>query len=255
MMKKVAIIGYGRFGELLARLCANEFDVCIVESDLKRAKGATRAGYKCVTMEYAKNVDYIFLAVPISEIEKILIELSPLVNSRQVVIDTCSVKVHPVKLMKKYLKTAQILGTHPMFGPDSAKKGLKGLQIAICPINIKSENLQSIKDFWANKDVTVIETTPEDHDKDAAYSLAFTHTIAKIIVGTNIPDVRLTTRSFNDITEIALLTAKDTDQLFHDMLFYNPYFSEMKKKLEDSVDKTYSVLDAIETEQFSEQKQ
>lgn len=251
MMKKVAIIGYGRFGELLARLCANEFDVYIVESDLKRAERAARTGYSCVTLEYTKNVDYIFLAVPISEIENLLIKLSPLMNSQQVVIDMCSVKVHPVKLMRKYLKTAQILGTHPMFGPDSAKKGLKGLQIAICPINIDPVNLQTIKDFWTNKDVAVIETTPEDHDKDAAYSLAFTHTIAKIIVGTNIPDVRFTTRSFNDITEIATLTAKDTDQLFHDMLFYNPYFSEMKTKLEESIKSVSSKLNEIEDSQLA----
>lgn len=248
-MKKVGIIGFGRFGELLAHLCATEFDVHIVESDTIKTNGAANAGYKCIDFNDLKNVDYIFLAVPISAIENILIQLAPLVSEQQVVIDICSVKVHPVNLMKKYLKSSQILGTHPMFGPDSAKKGLHGLQIAICPIAIEPKNLKIIKDFWVSKGIIAIETTPENHDKDAAYSLAFTHTIAKIIVGMNMPDIKFKTRSFNDITEIASLTARDTDQLFHDILFYNSYFPHMKKDLEESFKKTYSLLNSIEAEQ------
>ncbi len=38
------------------------------------------------------------------------------------VMDTCSVKTHPVGLMERMLPaTISILGTHPMFGPDSAR--------------------------------------------------------------------------------------------------------------------------------------
>lgn len=50
-MKKVAIIGYGRFGELLATLCKNYFDVHIVESDPARQEAAKKSGFQLLAFE------------------------------------------------------------------------------------------------------------------------------------------------------------------------------------------------------------
>lgn len=248
-MKKAAIIGFGRFGELLAKLSSSTFDVTIIEGSSERAQIAQEQGYGVEPFDSAAKSDFIFLAVPISEIEPTLIKLAPLLNENHVVIDLCSVKVYPTNLMQKYLINTQIVGTHPMFGPDSAKKGLNGLQVAICPVNVKPENLKLLKEFWSAQGTSVIETTPEEHDKDAVYSQAFTYSIAKIILSMNLPEVTFKTRSFNALTEVARLSANDTEQLFHDMLFYNPYFSEMKAELEISIAKTVTVLTKIEAEQ------
>lgn len=250
-MKKIGIIGFGRFGELLARLNADIFDIRIIESDPHRSEAARAAGYAAMSLDAIGEVDYIFLAVPISQIEDVLVRLSPLVHERQVVIDLCSVKVYPAQLMQKHISHAQILATHPMFGPDSASKGLEGLQVAFCPIRVDDANVQVIKNLWERHGVVVVETTPEAHDKDSVYSQAFTYSIAKVILNMNLPDITFTTRSFNDITEVAALSAKDTKQLFHDMLFYNPYFSHMKAELESSFEKTRVILDEIEAEQHS----
>jgi prephenate dehydrogenase len=247
-MKKAVVIGFGRFGELLAKLGSSTFDISIVESNPVRARVAREQGYVIEPIDSAVNSDFIFLTVPISKIEPILIKLAPLVNNSHVVIDLCSVKVYPVDLMKKYLSSAQILGTHPMFGPDSAKKDLDGLQIAICPVNITPENLKHIKEFWIAQGVSVIETSPEDHDKDAVYSQAFTYLLAKVILNMNLPEVTFKTRSFDALVEVARLSANDSEQLFHDILFYNPYFSKMKAELEASIAKTNNVLNQIESE-------
>ena len=65
----------------------------------------------------------------------------------------------------------------------------------------------------------------------------------------HLADVKLTTRSFNDITDVARLSANDSDQLFHDMLFYNPYFQTMKQDLIASIGLTMDKLSQIEEEQ------
>lgn len=247
-MKKIGIVGFGRFGELLARLSAGVFDVHIVESNPQH-KSTAAENYTVIPFESLIDMDYIYLAVPISKIEDVLMQLAPIVTENQVVIDLCSVKVYPVQLMKKYLHHVQILGSHPLFGPDSAKKGLQGLQVAICPINISDDNLQILTDFWTNQGVVILQTTPEDHDKDSVYSQAFTYAVARIINNMQLPDITFTTRSYKAITEVANLSANDTDQLFHDMFFYNPYFRQMKAQLEQSITTTDIILNEIEAEQ------
>ena len=250
-MKKIGIVGYGRFGALLADLYKEIFVVNIVETNPISVQKAQDDGFSVISFDGLTNVDYIFLAVPISNIENTLIKLAPIVNKNQVVIDLCSVKVHPARLMQKYLKPAQLLATHPMFGPDSAKKGLSGLQVAFCPLSINQDNLDILTKAWEDLGVVVIATTPEEHDQETVYSLAFTHTNARVIINMGLPDITLKTRSYKDITEIAALAVKDTDQLFHDMLFYNPYFPQMKKQLEVATQKIGKILNEIEAEQQS----
>ncbi len=248
-MKNIAIIGYGRFGALLAGLCAEDFNVHIVEQNDERKELAKSDGHKLISFESLIDMDFVFLAVPISAFEEVVQKLASFVGERQVIIDLCSVKVYPSRLMQKYLVKSQLLGTHPMFGPDSASDGLDGLQVALCPLSIDSENLEIIEAFWKDKGVTVISTTPEDHDKDAVYSQAFSYSIANLLLNMSLKPIQLKTRSYEALSEVAALSANDSKQLFHDMLFYNPYFSEMKQELKTAMAKTASILDAIETEQ------
>lgn len=163
--------------------------------------------------------------------------------------DICSVKVHPANVMRKYLPNARLVATHPMFGPDSASKGLAGLQVAVCPLNVDETVTNEVVSLWKDIGVDVIVTTPEAHDKDSVLSQAFTYSIARIILGMNLSAVKLTTRSFNDIADVARLSANDSDQLFHDMLYYNPYFKAMKKEMLDSIVSTTNQLNQIEKEQ------
>jgi prephenate dehydrogenase len=248
-MQKVSIIGFGRFGQLLADLTKDAFEVSVVESDKAKGELVTSRGFiKAMPLASVSEADFIFLAVPISSIEQLIKQIAPMLGKNHVVIDICSVKVYPANLMKKYLKHCQTITSHPLFGPDSASKGLKGLKMVLCRLNVSDENFDLWKNFWTSKGLEVIEATPEEHDKDSVYSQAFTYSIARIILEMNIPDLRFTTRSFNAIKEVAALSANDSDELFHDMLYYNPYFSEMKARLESSFSNVRNTLQGIEDE-------
>ena len=250
-MKKAGIIGFGRFGALLAGVCQPVFEVYIVESNLDCADKARASGFSVIAFEELTNMDFIFLAVPIFQTESVIQQLAPLVQENQVIADVCSVKVYPVNLMKKYLGKAQIIGTHPLFGPDSAKIGLKSLPVAFCPVSIAPENELLLRQMWESQGVIVVDTTPEKHDKDAVYSMAFTYSIASIILNMDFPVIAFTTRSYNAIREIATISANDSEQLFHDMLFYNPFYAAMKAELDVSIAKTKNRLEAIAAEQVS----
>ena len=248
-MKKTAIIGFGRFGELLAGLGKDTFDFYIVEPDSVRQKLAEQAGFKLISFESLGDMEFIFLAVPISQTEATVRELAPFVDERHTIIDICSVKVYPARLMQKYLTKSQLLSTHPMFGPDSAKNGLTGLRVAFCPLRIDPADADIVRSFWTSLGLIVTDTTPEQHDKDAVYSQAFAYSVARIILDVHVPEVTFTTRSLDGLMQVAELSASDSEQLLHDMLFYNPYYSEMKKHLESAIDQTKQRLDEIETEQ------
>lgn len=248
-MKTVGVIGFGRFGELLAALMKKDFSITIVEQNAERKQAAQAAGYNVAELKNIASLDILIFAVPISAIEKTLIEASRYVSENQLVLDICSVKVYPANAMKKYMSHCQLIATHPMFGPDSASNGLSGLQVAICPLTSDEDNTQLIVDFWQKLGVTIIMTTPEAHDKDAAYSQAFSYSVAKIILGADIGKVKLRTRSFDALMKVAELSANDSDQLFHDMLYYNPYYKDMKVKLLASMAAASQKLEEIEKEQ------
>ncbi len=248
-MKTIGIIGFGSFGELLANLAKNEFEVTVIELSPEREQLARSAGFATAKLKDIGRLDILVFAVPISAIEDVVKEAAQYTSDDQLALDICSVKVYPATVMKKYLGNCQLIATHPMFGPESASKGLSGLQVAICPLSASQDNVQMIKDFWQKLGITTIITTPEDHDTDAAYSQAFAYSIAKILLGIDIGEVKLRTRSFDALMEVARLSANDSDQLFHDMLYYNPYYIKMKEKLLSSINNIEQKLNEIEAEQ------
>lgn len=222
-MKTAVVVGFGRFGALLCGYLQSTYDVRVIEPHAAKAKEASAQDFAVVTPETIKPDDIIFLCVPISSLGQVAKELAPYISDGQVVVDVCSVKVYPIAQLQEHLLHACIIGTHPMFGPDSAAHGLDGLRLALCPTSAPEEAAQEIEQFWSGLGVHVIRTTPEAHDKDAAYSQAFTYTIARMLLTAHAPGVTFTTRSYDKLLDIAEISRNDSDQLFHDMLAYNPY--------------------------------
>ena len=248
-MNNIAIVGYGRFGALLCDLLAPNYEIAVVENEPSRRSVAREKSLRLIELQDLPGFDTVIFAVPISLFENVVAAAAKYISNDQLVMDMCSVKVHPARVMQKYLPGAKLIATHPMFGPDSASKGLSGLQVAICPLRANEAIIQEVCSLWESLGLDVIMTTPEAHDQDSVLSQAFTYSIANIILGMHLADVKLTTRSFNDITDVARLSANDSDQLFHDMLFYNPYFQTMKQNLIASIGSTMDRLSQIEEEQ------
>lgn len=245
-MEKAVIIGYGRFGQLLAKLLSNYLDVYIIDNNSLNHNLATSHNYQLTNIDNLSKFKYIFLAVPISSLESLLKVISPKLVENNVVIDVCSVKVYPVNLMKQYINKSEIIASHPMFGPDSASEGIKGLQIVLCNVRANTVSYEFIKNIWKHLEAEIIEITPEEHDKNVIYSQAFTYTLAKIFNEAKLPDINVITKSFLKLQDVANLSANDSEQLFIDMLKYNPYLSEMREKLNKSLSQVTSTINSLE---------
>lgn len=234
-MKTAAIIGFGRFGELLGGIARDSFDVTVYDPNPERQEQARANGYRTIDLPDVSRSDLTFLAVPISSFALTVAALKPHVTKRQLIVDVCSVKVHPAKIMVEELSECELIATHPMFGPDSAARGLTELKLAFCPLAASPENQNMVRYFWETKGVEVIETTPEEHDRQAAYSQAMPYIIAHALNGISLPELTFPTRSSQSLYDIARYSAKDSEQLFRDMLAYNPFVQAMLDEFEPSM--------------------
>lgn len=208
---RVGIIGYGRFGKLAAKYLKEDFEVAAYDKD-----GGD--------LEAAASADIVILCVPISQIRDAIASIRPYLKKGSIVLDTCSVKEYPCELMKEL--DVEILGTHPLFGPDSAKESLEGRSIVLCPINCK--NTAKIKRYLESKGLKVIETTPEEHDRQIARSLCLVH-----FIGRSVPYLEkqeISTLGYERLLQTLDQVHNDTKQLFDDMNRYNRYSEDERKR-------------------------
>jgi prephenate dehydrogenase len=230
---KIAIIGFGRFGKLMAQILSPFGEIFVISRGEIKEKNIKQIDYADL-----KNIDLVIPSVPISTLPETLKKISPNLKSGTIVMDVCSVKVKPCQWLKKYLpKNIQIIGTHPMFGPDSAKNGLAGLQIVLCPLRISNDNWRLLINIFKKMKLKIIETTPEDHDRQAAVSLALVHFIGRSLGKIGIEDQSITTLGFKRLLAVNETVNNDTWELFFDMQNFNPYTKKIRHAYIDSLTK------------------
>lgn len=224
----IGIIGYGRFGRLTARYLAEDFKVYVHNRSTIDPK-STPDNVHITDLEQVCRQDYLILAVPISGFQAILKQINPLLKPGTIVIDVCSVKVYPVQWMKALLPdNVSILATHPMFGPDSAAESLVGMKLAYCNVRLDDARYQKIKSYLKSKNLMVIETSPEDHDRQIAITLALTHFIGRSLSAFGADQLQVDTEGYKRLLHILEVVENDTWQLFLDMNRYNPYAREVR---------------------------
>lgn len=226
----IGIIGFGRFGKLTARYLAEDFDVQVFTSSEKSAEVA-RMGATTASLEAVCAQKLVILCVPISAMEQTLKRIAPMLNPGTVVVDVCSVKVLPAKWMVAHLPdTVSILATHPMFGPDSAGDSLSGRKIVLCRVRIEEKRFDNILAYLTAKGLEVFDTSPEEHDRQIAVTLALTHFIGRSLARFGAQDLPIDTEGYKRLRHILGVVENDTWQLFEDMNRYNPYAEDARKR-------------------------
>jgi arogenate dehydrogenase (NADP+), plant len=239
-MKKVTIIGYGRFGKTLRRLLQDDFDVTIY----------TRKGN--VSLQQAYQNEIIFYAVPIAAFEEVIKTHQKYFRPEHLLIDVLSVKLHPKIIFETYLKKTktQALLTHPLFGPDSSSNGFINLPIMMNRFKTKKETYDFWKNYFKTKQLNVIEMTAENHDKLAADSQGLTHFVGRLLDEFTMKQTPIDTNGAKKLREVTEQTCHDTWELFTQLQQYNPYTKQMRLKLGKAYDKLYNKL--IPKQQSSE---
>lgn len=236
------IIGYGRFGKLWAHTLLQHGCSVIVydkKSIPQKTKLVTTKDFSEVTA-----VDFLFLLVPISQMESVCKNISKLLKPNTVVVDACSVKVYPLKIMCRFLQKYQpIIATHPLFGPDSvARLGLTGQKIVVHYKRTTKKQMAQFKKLLHLFKLQIFNISPSSHDKNMAYTQALVHFIGRGLSGLKLKPQRISTPDYQSLLRMNSMVENDTKQLFLDMQRFNPYTNIARKKLLREMNKLQGII-------------
>lgn len=244
--KRFGWIGFGNFGRFALPYLKSNLEVWVYDRVDKR-EDVEALGLHWGTLEEVASCDLLVLAVPVQFLEQLLSDIQSMVKPHAMVFDVSSVKVKPIELMKKHLPSSvEIIGTHPLFGPQSGKNGVQGLNLVICPVRTRKALVLS-RFFTNHYKLNVLERTPDLHDRQMAYVQALTHFVGRACNEMDIPDVEQKTPAYQYLLDIKRNLGQDSMDLFLTIELENPYAEEVRNQfltelhaLNDRLDKLKS---------------
>lgn len=230
-MKTLGLIGLGQFGRLAADRLKDRFDILAYDA-ADRSADAEGLGVAWGSLADAASRDVVVVAVPVRVMRETFQAISGHLKPGALVVDVGSVKMLPTQWMLEMLPPhVDIVATHPLFGPQSAKETLAGQRLVICPV--RGERHHSIVRLATEMGLIPNVTTPEEHDREMAYVQALTHLIGRSLVKLEIPDEQLKTNSYQHLLDLCGLIGDDTFELFTAIQTLNPYAAEIAQSFVD----------------------
>jgi prephenate dehydrogenase len=228
----LGLVGFGQFGQLAARLLKDHFEIVVTDVAPAAEATARAAGVAFGGLEEAAGCEIVVVAAPVAAMRGLFAAIAPHVRPGALVVDVGSVKVLPAQWMRELLpEHADIVATHPLFGPQSARTGLQGLRFVVCPI--RGDRHERVAAFGRSLGLTVTVATPEEHDREMAYVQALTHLIGRSLVNIGIPDEQLKTPSYQHLLELCGLIGADTFELFTAIQTQNPFAPQVAQAFVD----------------------
>jgi prephenate dehydrogenase len=238
---RIGVYGLGRFGSFWAEVLARSAEV---RAFSRSASRQAPAGVRRVGEDEVLAQPVVVFCVAISALEEVLVRARGRTTPGAIVMDTCSVKTWPVSLMEKHLPaSASILGTHPMFGPDSARAGVQGLPMILCPTRVAAREVEACREFFASMGLAVSVMSPDEHDREAALTQGVAHYIGRVLKDFGVRPSPIATVGYRKLLEIVEQTCNDPWQLFLDLQRYNPHTREMRERLESSLKSVMGAID------------
>ena len=233
----IGIFGFGAFGRLTARHLADHFSVFVHDRDgdalSAQVSNADHPNIHAANLAVVGRCDIVILAVPVTEMRSVIAAISPYLRRGAIVLDVGSVKMEPARVMLEGLPDhVEIVGTHPLFGPQSARDGIAGLKIAICPV--RGRQCHRVAAFLRRVlGLKVFKVTPEEHDREAAVVQGVTHLIAKVLVKMEPLPTRMTTASFDLLLKATEMVRYDAPSVFWAIENANPYTRDVRENFFD----------------------
>lgn len=185
---RVAIIGgSGKMGRWFANFLLKDGKEVLItgrnQRKLLEAKQQLGNVEVATNVEAVKSADAILISVPIANFEDVVEQLHPYTRPEQVIIDITSIKVSPVEIMHKHIKTGTTLGVHPMFGPGA--RDMTNQNFVLTPTNEAETALaQKARGYLETRGAGVTLMTPQEHDEMMSVILGLSHFIAIVSADT-----------------------------------------------------------------------
>jgi prephenate dehydrogenase len=128
-----------------------------------------------------------------------------------------------------------------LFGPQSGKNGIAGLNLVVCPVRTTRYG-NMMKFFSQILKLNVLERSPELHDKQMAYVQALTHFVGRAVNNMDIPDVEQKTPAYQHLIDIKRNLGQDSMDLFLTIENENPYAKDVREQFLKELHKLHDIL-------------
>ena len=235
-VRTIGIIGFGSFGRFIAGHLGARFDVRVWDRRELEAE-ATDRGVRWASLDACARCDVLIPAVPVQELDSLLVHAVPHLGERSLVVDVASVKVKPHRILERRLPAGvEFIGTHPMFGPQSGSEGIAGLKVVLCLPGrpVEPRRVSGLRGFLtADLGLEVLEMSAEEHDAEMAYIQGLTHWMAKALREIRVPDPALGTVAYRHMMKIEENLRHDSDGLFLTIARENPFAADARRELSE----------------------
>jgi len=234
-IKTIGIIGFGQFGQFMAKHLAAHFEIVVHDPHIKEKDIRDDVkSVRLVSLNEVAKVDFFIFAVPMSgTLEKVCKSLKGKLASDVLLADVTSVKVRPLEIIKKAFPDNKLLGTHPIFGPVSGKDGIASLPMVLSNVSFPDDEYAAVKNFLAKTlKLKIIEKTPEEHDKEVAYVMVTSHFIGRALNGIDgVKSYDLDTASYRELVNLKDLLKYDSWELFKTIQNENPFADGVREEI------------------------
>jgi prephenate dehydrogenase len=173
----------------------------------------------------------VVVCVPLDAFESVLRDLRPRLQQRHQVMDVCSVKQAPCRLMHEILgESVGHVGSHPLFGPLSIARA-EPLRTVVCPSATHPGTAQLARDLFASIGSEVMDQDPASHDRSMALTHAMAFFIARGLVDLGVgSDLRWAPPSFAALAASIAAVRADAGHLFTAIQNQNPYAAATRQQ-------------------------
>jgi len=200
------------------------------------------------TLEEIKDVDVLFLGVPVDGIIAILRELPPL-GPKTTVIDLGSTKARIVASVPESIRS-NFVAAHPMtgtekFGPKAAFADLyRGKAVVLCNLEESGEHQRAVaKRIFEDLGMKIFYMDAQAHDRHAAYISHMPHALSYALANSVMAQeereaiIALAGGGFRDMSRIA----KSSPNMWRDI------FEQNQENLVEAIESFQSELDRCRT--------
>ncbi len=235
---KTAILGAGKMGVWFAKYCKQNGDTVILADRKKEKLAKLQKELGVETADFADAVqkaDRVMICVSISAFEETVKKIAASVHENQPVMDICSIKEYPVKIMHEHLKDALVLGTHPVFGPGS--NGVKHKAYVLTPTNAKEQAYaESFQKWLVKEEAHVFIMSPQKHDQLMTMVLGLPHFLGlaaceTLVAQADFPETKkLAGTTYRMLFTLAEATALETPDLYANLQTKLPAVQKLEEQ-------------------------
>lgn len=203
--------------------------------------------------KFVKQCGVILISVPIQATYSVIQSIGHVLEEDQLIADLTSIKVMPVAAMLE--SAAQVIGLHPLFGPDMAS--ISGQKLIMTPARAKTETVQWFISIFRHNGLQVFESTAEEHDAAMAIMQGLIH-FQNILLAKTLRKLNCTITDLlpyatpNAHTTFAFMTRtlSQDSELYGGMLLMNPEIKPIISSYAESFDELTKTIHSKDIEGF-----